>query len=134
MLALGVAKTAELLVKSEGPVVLPRGTVVSARVSIDGLTVDPSEKSVVWSGQAGCASFVIVPPRGAQSQYHGTVSIRVNSCEIARMDFVLRMGRKSGRVLAKLRRHAIAFASYASEDRDAVLARVQGMQKVAPMG
>ena len=30
------------------------------------------------------------------------------------------------------RRYRKAFASYASEDRDAVLARIQGMQKVAP--
>jgi serine/threonine-protein kinase len=133
MLALGVRKPEGMVVKSEGPVSLARGTVVSARVSIRGLNVDPSEKSVVWSGDTGCASFVIaVPPGTAQRQYHGTVSIRVNSCEIARMDFLLRVAGRSGRVPAKLKRHATAFASYASEDRDAVLARVQGMQKVAP--
>ena len=133
MLALGVTRPEEMVVKSEGPVPLPRGTVVSARVSIEGLNVDPCEKNVVWSGEAGCASFVIaVLPGAAQRQYHGTVSIRVNSCEIARMDFLLRVAGPSGRVPAKLKRHATAFASYASEDRDAVLARVQGMQKVAP--
>ena len=33
---------------------------------------------------------------------------------------------------AQLKKYRTAFASYAAEDRDAVLARVQGMQKVAP--
>jgi hypothetical protein len=51
------------------------------------------------------------------------------------MDFVLTVARVAGkpsRVPAALTRHRKAFASYASEDRDAVLARVQGMEKVAP--
>jgi type VI secretion system ImpA family protein len=133
MLALGVGKPEAMVVKSEGPVLLARGTVVSARVSIDDLTLDPCEKSVLWSGETGCASFVIpVPPAAAQGQYHGIISIRVNSCEVARMDFLLRVAGRPGRVPAKLKRHTTAFASYASEDRDAVVARLQGMQKVAP--
>lgn len=133
MLALGSGKPEEMVVKSEGPVALARGTVVSARISIDGLAVDPCEKSVLWSGEAGCASFIIPVPAGApQRPYHGVVSIRVNRCEVARMDFLLRVAGRPGRVPAKLKRHATAFASYASEDRDAVMARLQGMQKVAP--
>jgi type VI secretion system ImpA family protein len=133
MRALGLGNPEDMLVKSEGPVALARGTIVSARISISGLPLDPCEKSILWSGETGCASFVIsVPPTANQHQYRGVVSIRVNSCEVARMDFLLRMAGRSGRVPAKLKRHATAFASYASEDRDAVIARLQGMQKVAP--
>jgi tetratricopeptide (TPR) repeat protein len=133
MRALGLGKPEEMVVKSEGPVLLARGTIVSARISLAGLTLDPCEKSILWSGETGCASFVVpVPPTANQRQYHGIVSIRVNSCEVARMDFLLRMAGRSGRVPAKLKRHATAFASYASEDRDAVIARLHCMQNVAP--
>lgn len=49
------------------------------------------------------------------------------------MDFVLNVTKivgKPKRLRVRIRRHRKAFASYASEDRDEVQARVQGMQKV----
>jgi serine/threonine-protein kinase len=136
LLALGVSSPERMLVKSEGPLLLARGTVVSASLVVEGFAVEPKEKAVAWSGEAGCAGFVVtVPARARKGPHRGVVSIRVNSCQIARMDFVLTVKDTIGRpkrVPARMKKHRKAFASYASEDRDAVLARVQGMQKVAP--
>lgn len=51
------------------------------------------------------------------------------------MDFLVevqRVTRKAKAIPGRLKRHRKAFASYASEDRDQVLARIQGIQKAAP--
>ena len=58
-------------------------------------------------------------------------SIRVDGAQIATMHFVLDVGRPAdiGLIPATLTMHRNAFASYASEDRDHVIARVQGMEK-----
>jgi hypothetical protein len=136
LLALGLSSPGSMLVKSEGPVLLARGTVVSASLVVDGFAVEPNEKALVWSGETGCAGFVVtVPARARKGPHRGVVAIRVNSCQIARMDFVLTVKNIVGRpkqLATRMKKYRKAFASYASEDRSAVLARVQGMQKVAP--
>ena len=75
--------------------------------------------------------MVDVPAGAAQKAYIGSASIRLNDCEIARMSFVVRVGPAKGAVEeipSKTTAHRKAFASYASEDREAVLGRVQGME------
>lgn len=100
--ALGVLDPRRLLFKTEGPFRVSRGTVLS---------------------------------HSSVGSKLGTASVRSAGTEIARISFVLSVGASSGRtgrVHTSLKRHKKAFASYASEDREAVMARIQGIQKAAP--
>lgn len=127
----------ELALKSEGPVEVARGTILAVRLSIEGVSVKPSAKTILWKGRTGNATFVIVtPPDCVLGERKGTASICVDDLEIARLDFVLIVSRS--RTIRRRRshqsvvRHQTAFASYAHEDRAEVLKRVQGMNKAAP--
>jgi hypothetical protein len=70
--------------------------------------------------------------RGVKS---GFATVHVGSLRIAAIHFSVTIGRtatSSRQVFSRGVKHRTAFASYASEDRDAVLARIQGIQKAAP--
>ncbi len=69
------------------------------------------------------------------STQEGLVTVHVNGFRIARLSFLVEVHAdplSSGPVHAQEKRYRTAFASYASEDRDGVLARVQGIQKAVP--
>ena len=122
----------ELAVKSEGPYPLQRGSRISVRLQINGLTCSDSHKWITWTGEIGNTTFVVEVPLGAsQRAYPGRASIRLNGCEIARMSFLVRVGAanlKVEEIPSQTKSHRSAFASYASEDRAEVLSRVQGME------
>lgn len=132
--SLGVRDDLAVLFKSEGPFNLERGALLSVSMSVDGVVMTPSQKTVLWTGDIGSASFVITVPSNAQEGAHGGVaSIRVNGAEIATLHFVLTVSRVRAasevvQIPADLRYHKRAFASYASEDRELVITRVQGME------
>ena len=76
-----------------------------------------------------------VPESVPEGPRHGIARIRVGGLEAAKLDFIVHVGKQSSSresLPIKSQRHRTAFASYASEDGDAVLARIQGMQKVMP--
>jgi hypothetical protein len=122
----------EILVKSEGPYPLQRGSRLSVRIKIDGLKCPDSHKWITWTGEIGSTAFVVEVPAGAsEGTYAGRASIRLNGCEIARMSFVVRVGAPKldfGEIPSQTTAHRKAFASYASEDRVEVLNRIQGME------
>jgi hypothetical protein len=65
----------------------------------------------------------------------GSVRIYAHGLQIARVNFVIQIGTENSDICAlaeREERYSSAFASYASADRDAVLARVQGILKIAP--
>ena len=101
-------------------------------MTITGLNVVDDYKWITWTGEIGKTTFIVDVPAGAAEGTHiGSASIRLNDCEIARMSFLLRVGRAEPRVEqvpSTTTTHRKAFASYASEDRVAVLERVQGME------
>ncbi len=121
-----------MIVRSDGPFLLQRGARLSVRIRVDGLKYGDDQKWVVWTGDIGSVNFVVtVPADAAEGTHVGSASIRLNGCQIAKMSFVLRVGEKrvaSAVVPAEIETHRRAFASYASEDRSEVLARVQGME------
>jgi tetratricopeptide (TPR) repeat protein len=122
----------DLAVKTEGPFPLQRGARISVRLKVDGLNCRDNHKWLTWTGEIGRAIFVFEVPRDAIEGTHaGSASIRLNGCQIARMSFVLYVGkpRFDNTVLeSHLTSHRRGFASYASDDRSDVLARVQGME------
>lgn len=134
--ALAVLDPRKLLVKTEGPFTIARGTSLEIIVSIDDLLLRDRSKAILWTGEIGSVAFLVdVPAQCSAGPKPGSASVRVAGTEIAKISFVLQVGigsTKPRRVRTGIKRHKMAFASYATEDRDAVLARIQGIQKVAP--
>ena len=131
--ALGGAKP---YVQSVGPSKVARGTVLSVSLRIDELTAATLEGTILWDVEIGNVTFSIsVPNRISSGIKSGFATVHVGSLRIADIHFFITIGRKarsSDQVFSRGVKHRTAFASYASEDRDAVLARIQGIQKVAP--
>ncbi len=126
----------EIHVRSKGGVAVERGTTLMVRLSIPDFVVDDPEDVLVWEGDIGNATFPFRVPRDTVSgSFNGLVSFRADGLEIAKLHFDLVVGQHEAPqqpLTVKEKRFRTAFASYASEDRDAVLARVQGIQKVIP--
>lgn len=128
------AANTDLHVKSQGPVRVARGTVLTVRVRVTGLTIDPPEQTILWEAEIGSATFVVAVPGDAiPGTRKGVATVRLDGHRIATIHFVAEIGTRRGepdRLPVEDRRFHRAFISYASEDNDAVLARIQGMQKM----
>lgn len=121
--------------KTRGSTAIGRGRCLGIRVRVPDFGFD-EEDALVWSGAAGNATFGIAVPEGVARGIHlGTATFAVEGMQISRLHFELDVGNAVGssdeRTLRE-RRPQTAFASYASEDLDEVLARIQGMQKLIP--
>jgi HEAT repeat protein len=129
----------EIRVASQGPVKLARDTFMRVRLSIPTFGVADLEDTIVWTGRFGNASFPVTAPREATAGTHlGRFTVFVGPLQISRLHFELSVaatdeaGRPRVPQSLKETRIRSAFASYATEDRDEVLARLQGMLKVLP--
>jgi hypothetical protein len=124
-------------VASKGPVLIKRGSHLTVRVRMDGLMIDEPEDFLVWEGEIANAAFLVQAPKDLAGESRaGRVAVYLDGLQIARLYFQLWI---APHPLTKLRavplreeRVTHAFASYASVDRDRVLGRIQGMQKVLP--
>lgn len=112
------------------------GSVLTIRLSLGDCPVDPIEKIVLWNAEIGTASFVVtVPANSTEGPLIGRARVLLNGLSIGDVPFRISVGRAdSSRDSAgtTFRPHRKAFASYASEDREQVAARLQGMQKIVP--
>jgi len=130
------AATGEILVTSKGPVGVARGTVLSVRLDVDGLTIPYAEDEILWEGEIGNATFSVrVPDEVPEGPKPGVATIFADGLQIARVCFLIHVGKALAEVTdvpVEEERHRKAFACYASQDRDGVMARVQGIQKAAP--
>ena len=126
----------DILMQSKGPVSVARGTVLTVRLKIDGLLVPDPEDTILWQGEIGNARFQInVPQDAATGERAGVAGIYADGLRIAKLYFSIPVTEHAGATATlplKHDRHQRAFASYASEDRDQVLGRLQGMQKRTP--
>lgn len=124
------------LVGSKGPVQVSRGVVLSVLLHIDGMSIPFPSDTILWEGEIGNASFpVTAPPDAGEGSHPGTATLYINQIQIARIHFVLEVGshaHQSEETPHSIRFFHSGFASYASPDRDEVLGRIQGMQKIAP--
>jgi HEAT repeat protein len=123
--------------RSQGPRTLRRGAELTVVVRIDGLTVAEPVATLLWIGTtANCSFAVTVPPAIGSGCRVGTVQILLGPLRMATVHFEVEVGRAASEyvtdVAAVARWVRSAFASYASEDRPDVVARIQGMQKLAP--
>jgi hypothetical protein len=125
-----------MMVQTKGPVQVARGTVLSVRLRIEGLTIDECEDIILWEGEVGNATFPVRVPKEAQhGPRQGVAAVYANGLRIARIDFVFHVASRladAQSLSVSESRHQTAFASYASKDREEVAARIQGIQKGAP--
>jgi hypothetical protein len=114
---------------------VPGGETVDVLVRIDDVA-PPMSASIFWDGDLGIASFSCSMPADAtELTYPGSAQFSVNGVAIASTHFVLSLAPTGGRRADVSTSTAVtrsAFASYATSDREAVLARVQGILKIAP--
>ena len=126
----------DIRIRSKGPVEVARGTILTVRLSIPDFIVKDSEDTILWDGNIGNASFPITVPTDARIGRHsGEVFFYVSGLQIAKLYFDLEIGHRESSVYQLVtheQRVRTAFASYASENRDEVLARVQGIMKALP--
>jgi hypothetical protein len=128
------------VIRSKGPFSIGRGTRLFVRLRCMEFHVEPSEDVILWDGDIGNASFeVSVPEDIAVGPKVAWVTIHCEGgLQVAGVPINILVAAKThtpGPVAQSVHRiHHVrkAFASYASVDRDEVLGRIQGMQKVAP--
>jgi HEAT repeat protein len=121
--------------RSKGPIPVERGTTLAVRVCVPDLQWE-GEDSLYWSGTVGNATFAFtVPSDAGEGDHSGLVQIYAAGIQIARVTFLIGVANIQGRVHDVTSRQqyiTTAFASYASEDRNQVLARIQGMLSIVP--
>jgi hypothetical protein len=127
-------RTRDLVARTRGPVRVERGTILTVRLRILGATIPDPEDTMIWEGESTCVSFVVtLPELTREARSCGTACIYANGIQIAKIPFLLAPEAARDNMLqATVVPHRTAFASYASDDRDAVLGRIQGIHKVAP--
>lgn len=126
----------ETKMKSEGNVIIERGTVVTARLTIENFIIEPAERTLTWSGELNNTSFIVrVPENCREGSKIGQVYFYINGLEVSRLHFKVLISsmqkdeKKQKNDFASGTKYKTAFASYASDDRNDVLARVQGLEK-----
>ena len=121
--------------RSKGPVPLARGQTVHVALRVPDFGW-ADEDNVYWAGALGNAPFTFTVPDGAGAGDHvGHVRLSVDGLQIARVSFVVTVGPQNVAardVTSRMRHITTAFASYTADNRNEVLARVQGMIKVVP--
>ena len=126
---------ATLGIRTLGATLLP-GTRLTFSVALPGLSVVEPIQEMVWQGRTeGVAFGVEVLPDQAVGNLIGTVTVAVDSIPIGRVTFKLEIKAVGKAQSARMdaldtiatdaRRYELAFISYASPDRNKVLARVQ---------
>jgi tetratricopeptide (TPR) repeat protein len=126
----------DIRIKSKGPVEVARGAILHVRLEVEGLVIDEPEDTILWEGLIGNASFPVMVPKDAQPGHRrGLATIFANGFRTTRINFIIEVGRVAAAIdqlPIKEDWHKKAFASYSSNDRTEVLARVHGMLKAKP--
>jgi type VI secretion system ImpA family protein len=130
----GAVDPTGILPVSKGPVRIARGTVLTVRIEVKGARIDEPEEPVLWDGEISPANFMVTVPANAEKRtLPGKAAIYLSGVLVAKVQFVLQVGAApEGAIPTIETRVRKAFASYASDDRDEVLGRLQGIRKAAP--
>jgi len=123
-------------IKSKNNVKVERGTFLTVHLAIPDLIVEDPEDTIYWDGELANATFSVKVPKDTNiDSYSGKVTIYANSILISKLHFIVEIGVQelpSDKLQINEQRIQRAFASYASEDRDEVFSRIQGINVVSP--
>ena len=119
-----------------GPLPVDLGTTFEVSIRLDGFDVEEPVGPMRWHGKTSVLGFLARPRSNLTAGSRmGSADITVEGLRIARIHFQIEIGATDGRFhdcTVDVERVRTAFASYASEDRDRVLARLQGMIAALP--
>jgi hypothetical protein len=115
---------------------VPLGARLDFELRMPGLAIDEPLASLVWNGRAEAVQFEVrVPPGTPEGAVIGTLEVSLAAAPIGNIKFKLTIDRAAMTPLnepqgERANRYTAAFISYASQDRDKVLARVQMLSAV----
>ena len=105
-------------------------------LSIPTFGINDIEETIYWAGETGnCAFGVTVPPNVQEGFHLGVAKFFVAELQVSKLSFEIEVGLKAvtpNDVTTREDRIKTAFASYASEERNKVTGRIQGMLKIMP--
>ena len=110
---------------------VPPGGRLDFELRMPGLDVDEPVASLIWHRRAEAVQFgVRIPPETAPGPVIGTLDVSLASAPVGHVKFKLVVDQAAPRQSSEpqgesARRYSAAFISYASRDREKVLARVQ---------
>jgi hypothetical protein len=121
----------------KGPFKIERGTTLFVRLRFPEFHVEQPEDAILWVGEIANASFeVAVPGQIGEGIKSGSVTVYwEGGLRIAKVPLQIKVVAESVSTAPTTQTvypYSRAFASYANEDRNEVLGRIQGMQKTAP--
>ncbi|MDK2745301.1 MAG: HEAT repeat domain-containing protein [Nitrospira sp. BO4] len=123
-------------IRSRGPIQVERGTTMRVRLQIPGFGLSNLEDIIHWGGAMGnCPLPVTVPRETKPGTYFGLLRVFVEDLHITTVHFELEVSAtRHGMddIVTRIHKIKSAFASYASENRNEVLGRIQGMLKILP--
>lgn len=113
------------------------GTLLTVSLYIQCMEIEDSVMVIDWQGDVSNASFFVkIPEQVRPGRYQGKAVISCVGMQVAKIVFLFSVSELEAVNLADVVGIAnyskTAFASYASENRDEVMARIQGMQVVMP--
>jgi hypothetical protein len=115
---------------------VPTGARLDFELRMPGLEVDEPVASLIWRRRTEAVQFgVNVPPTASPGTVIGTLEISLDSAPVGQVKFKLSVDAGAGEPQSEpqgetARRYTVAFISYASEDREQVLSRVQVLSLV----
>jgi serine/threonine protein kinase len=116
--------------------IVPRGATLTFELRIRNAKIDEAVQTLVWRGRAESVQFeAVLPTHRTSDTLIGTVLISLDGAPIGHVKFKLDLatapsGNRREPVGEIAKRYRSAFVSYASTDRDKVLARVQMLNAV----
>jgi tetratricopeptide (TPR) repeat protein len=136
VLAGEAARGGENSIHAKGEIHGALGAILAMKMNVDGLLITDPLKNILWDGETGKVRFAVMVPRDAwNGTHHGMGTIYLDRMQIAKIHFTLLVGAQASPATVipiEVKHYRKAFASYASADRDEVLRRIQGLQKIAP--
>ena len=134
--AMEMHETDDIIKKSKKSVPIERKTHITVRIDIPGFEIDDTRDNIYWDGEVANATFMVdVPESLSFGKYRGKLLFLVEGLQIAKLDFKLTVGIEERTVTNIPVNQSLihsAFVSYASNDRNAVLARVHMLEKIIP--
>jgi HEAT repeat protein len=127
----------QLLHRAAGPARIATGGEMSVTVTVPGFTPERTTETLWWTGEIATCSFALAVPREASAGPHvGRAEVHVSGLRVVTLLFQIDVAAVLNPIPIDVTSHVTrlrtAFASYATEDRQTVLGRIQGMLSVMP--
>jgi hypothetical protein len=120
---------------TRGPILIPASSDLTLTIDVPGFEIAEPVDTLLWEGEIANVSFVVRAPDLAPGTYPGTVRVLRYGLLLTRVVFAIEVANGVPAeppapivVRTEQRNVRSAFASYASDDRADVLARVQGIR------